>query len=296
MPYQSIFRPDLLAHRTILVTGGGTGIGRCTAHELASLGAHVTLVGRRPGPLQMTAAEITDDDGSADWHTCDIRDSEQVTAVVAAVVERHGPVHGLVNNAGGQFSSPLADMSQKGFEAVVRTNLVGGFLMAREVYSHSMRHHGGAVVNITADHSRGIPLMGHSSAARAAMANLTRTLAVEWAAEGVRVNAVAPGFVASSGYDTYDGEPFHELLTRLPELTLARRHGTESEISAAIVFLLSNAAAYITGQELLVAGGADLITGLWEVPDHQRLRPYDGFHRSAPPAALDTPSAGESAH
>lgn len=288
MPYQSIFRTDLMRHRVVVVTGGGTGIGRCTAHELAALGAHVTLVGRREGPLEATAGEIAEDGGSADWHHCDIRDAERVADVVAAIVERHGQIHALVNNAGGQYSSPLADISQKGFEAVVRTNLVGGFLMAREVHARSMREHGGAIVNITADHARGIPLMGHSSASRAAMANLTKTLAIEWAADGVRVNAVAPGFVASSGYDTYEGEPFHELLTRLPELTLARRHGTESEVSAAIVFLLSDAAAYITGQELLVAGGADLVSGLWPVTDHDRLPPYDGFHRGAPPAVLGT--------
>lgn len=288
MPYQSIFRSDLLAGRVVVVTGGGTGIGRCTAHELASLGAHVTLVGRRDGPLEGTAAEIAEDGGSVDWHPCDIRDGERVAEVAEAVVEAHGRIDGLVNNAGGQFSAPLAEMTQKGFETVVRTNLVGGFLLSREVHARSMRAHGGAIVNITADHARGIPLMGHSSAARAAMANLTRTLAVEWAADGVRVNAVAPGFVASSGYDTYGGEPFHELLATLPELTLARRHGTESEVSAAIVFLLSDAAAYITGQELLVAGGTDLVSGLWPVPAHDRMPPYHGFHRGAPPGALGT--------
>lgn len=286
MGYDSIFRPDLFAGQVVMVTGGGTGIGRCTAHELASLGAHVCLVGRRPEPLEATAGEIAEDGGTAEAHSCDIRDTEQVASVVTAIVDRHDRVHALVNNAGGQFSAPLAEMNQKGFETVVRTNLVGGFLVAREVHARSMRAHGGAIVNITADHTRGIPLMGHSAAARAGMANLTRTLAVEWAADGVRVNAVAPGFVASSGYDTYGGEPFHELLARLPELTLARRHGTESEISAAIAFLLSDAAAYITGQELVVAGGADLVSGLWPVPEHDRLAPYEGFHRSAPPTSL----------
>lgn len=286
MPYESIFRPDLFAGRVVVVTGGGTGIGRCTAHELAALGAHVTLVGRREQPLAATAEEIMEDGGSADWHSCDIRDGERVAEVAEAVVERHGGVHGLVNNAGGQFSAPLATMSQKGFETVVRTNLVGGFLMAREVHRAWMQAHGGAIVNVTADHARGIPLMAHSSAARAAMANLTRTMAVEWASDGVRVNAVAPGFVASSGYDTYEGEPFHDLLGKLPELTLARRHGTESEVSAAIVFLLGEAAAYITGQELLVAGGSDIVSGLWPVPDHDRTPPFQGFHRGAPPEAL----------
>ena len=293
MGYQSIFRPGLLGGRVVVVTGGGTGIGRCTAHELAALGAHVVLMGRRAGPLEATAQEICDDGGSAEWLTCDIRDEERVKASVASVTAAHGRIHGLVNNAGGQFSAPLADMALKGFETVVRTNLVGGFLMAREVYAHSMREHGGAIVNITADYERGIPFMGHSAAARAAMANLTRTLAIEWAASGVRVNAVAPGYIASSGYDTYEGEPFQELLGRLPAITLAQRHGTEAEVSAAIVFLLSDAAAYITGAELAVTGGADIVSGLFAVPPHERLPPFEGFHRSTRPTALGAPEPQE---
>ena len=290
MGYQSVFRQGLFGGRVVVVTGGGTGIGRCTAHELAALGAHIVLVGRRVGPLEKTAAEIGDDGGSAEWLSCDIRDEERVKATVSSVVEAHGRIHGLVNNAGGQFTAPLAEMSLKGFETVVRTNLVGGFLMAREVHAHCMRDHGGAIVNVTADYERGLPLMGHSAAARAAMANLTRTLAIEWAPSGVRVNAVAPGFIASSGYDTYEGEPFQELLGRLPAMTLAQRHGTESEVSAAIVFLLSDAAAYITGAELAVTGGSNIVSGLFDVPRHDRLPPFEGFHRSIRPAALEARS------
>ena len=119
------------------------------------------------------------------------------------------------------------------------------------------------------------------------MANLTRTLAVEWAIDGIRVNAVAPGFVASSGYDTYGDDPFGELLGRLPSLTLAQRHGTESELSAAVVFLLSPAAAYMTGQELIVAGGSDLVNGLLPIEPHDRMPPFEGFHRSTDPAAIE---------
>lgn len=108
MGYRSVFRADLFAGRVVIVTGGGTGIGRCTAHELAALGAHLTLLGRRAEPLRSVAAEISDDGGSADWHACDIRDEARVGEVVDATVERHGRVHGLVNNAGAQFSAPLA--------------------------------------------------------------------------------------------------------------------------------------------------------------------------------------------
>jgi citronellol/citronellal dehydrogenase len=219
----------------------------------------------------------------------DIRNTDAVDAAVGEVVVRHGRVDGLVNNAGGQFSALAVDITANGFDAVVRNNLLGGFLASKACYVASMRDNGGVIVNVTADHARGIPLMAHSSAARAGMANLTRTLAVEWATSGVRVNCVAPGFVASSGYDTYEGELFAERLHQLPRLTLAQRHGTESEISAAVTFLLSDAAAYITGHELLVAGGSDLVNGLLETPAHDRLPPYEGFHRSQAPTALADP-------
>lgn len=284
--YRSVFRDGLFEGRVAVITGGGTGIGRCIAHELSTLGATVVLWGRREDPLRQTVAEIEDDGGRASFVTGDIRSADSVDAAVDTVVSQHGRVDMLVNNAGGQFSALAVDISANGFDAVMRTNLLGGFLVSRACYLRSMQERGGVIVNVTADHARGIPLMSHSSAARAGMANLTRTLAVEWAASGVRVNSVAPGFVASSGYDTYEGEPFHERLAQLPRLTLAQRHGTESEVSAAVVFLLSDAAAYITGQELLVAGGSDLVNGLLDTAPHDRLPPFSGFHRSTAPAAL----------
>jgi citronellol/citronellal dehydrogenase len=287
--YRSVFRDGLFAGRTVIVTGGGTGIGRCIAHELASLGASVVIWGRREDPLRKTVAEIEDDGGVASYVLGDIRNAEAVDAALGEVVARHGRVDGLVNNAGGQFSALAVDISANGFDAVVRNNLLGGFLVSKASYVAWMRDHGGAIVNVTADHARGIPLMAHSSAARAGTANLTRTLAVEWASSGVRVNCVAPGFVASSGYDTYEGELFAERLHQLPRLTLAQRHGTESEVSAAVTFLLSDAAAYITGHELLVAGGSDLVNGLLETPPHDRLPAYEGFHRSQAPTALADP-------
>ncbi|HFE44521.1 MAG TPA: SDR family NAD(P)-dependent oxidoreductase, partial [Nannocystis exedens] len=160
MHFRSIFRADLFKDQTHLVTGGGSGIGRCTAHELAGLGAHVVLLGRKEDKLVRTAAEITEDGGAASWRSCDIREEAQVRSAVASIVQERGRIHGLVNNAGGQFPAPLAAISQRGFETVVRTNLVGGFLMSREVYSQSMAAHGGAIVNIVADMWFGMPGMG----------------------------------------------------------------------------------------------------------------------------------------
>ena len=287
MPYRSVFRSDLFAGQSIVVTGGGSGIGRCTAHELAALGAHVTLVGRKPERLERVAGEIRDDGGSADFDALDIREEARVAEVVKGIVARRGRVHGLVNNAGGQFPSPLAMINQKGFETVVRTNLVGGFLVARELFMQGMRDHGGSIVNIVADMWRGMPGMGHSGAARAGMVNLTQTMAVEWAPAGVRVNAVAPGWVASSGLDTYTG-PAKSLIPRLPAMVPLGRLATEAEVSSAICFLLSEGAAFITGETVKVDGAAPLASLHWPMPTggKSKSEPYQGFHRGVVPKVL----------
>ncbi|WP_026145421.1 SDR family oxidoreductase, partial [Pseudomonas asplenii] len=262
MAYASVFKPDLFNGQTILVTGGGSGIGRCTAHELAALGAHVLLVGRKAEKLQRVADEIAEDGGRAAWRCCDIRDEDAVKQLVAGLLAEHGPIHGLVNNAGGQYPAPLASISQKGFETVMRTNLVGGFLVAREVFNQSMSRHGGSIVNMLADMWGGMPGMGHSGAARAGMDNFTKTAAFEWGATGVRVNAVAPGWIASSGMDTYEGA-FKKVIPTLREYVPLKRIGTESEVSAAIVFLLSPAAAFISGTTLRIDGAASLGSRAW---------------------------------
>lgn len=285
MPYRSVFRSELFAARTILVTGGGSGIGRCIAHELTALGARVVIAGRKRDKLERTAAEIRAEGGAVELETFDIREENEVKSVVASVVERNGRIDGLVNNAGGQFPAPLALINRKGFETVVRTNLVGGFLVAREVFTQSMREHGGAIVNIVADMWNGMPGMGHSGAARAGMANLTKTAAVEWAPAGVRVNAVAPGWVASSGLDTYEG-PVKAMIPKLREAVPLKRLATEAEISAAVCFLLSEAAAFVTGATLRVDGGAPLHSAIWPMPDHDRSRPFQGFHLAVEPEVL----------
>ncbi len=159
------------------VTGGGSGIGRCVAHEPAALGATVVISGRSVDKLERVAAEIREDGGQVDTRAFDIRDEDQVRAAVAGVVAAHGRIHGLVNNAGGQFPATLQSISKRGFETVIATNLIGGFLMAREVFVQSMQAHGGTIVNLSADMWNGMPGMGHSGAARAGMVNLTKTVA-----------------------------------------------------------------------------------------------------------------------
>lgn len=302
MPFDSIFRPGLFAGQTHVVTGAGSGIGRCTAHELASLGATVVLVGRKPDKLERVRDEIADAGGTAHAVPCDIREEPQVQAMVEAALERTGRIDGLVNNAGGQFAAPLASISGKGWETVVRTNLTGGFLCARECYTRWMNEHGGVIVNIVADMWGSMPGMGHSGAARAGMVSFTETAAIEWAASGVRVNAVAPGWIASSGFDTYP-EWMHRFLRLLSLAVPLQRLGTESEVSSAICFLLSPAAAFISGIVLRVDGAAPnakLASPLsamaadaeraaaegrqpWPLPAHDRSQPWNGFHLAEEP-------------
>lgn len=285
MNYQSVFRPGLFKGQVVIVTGGGSGLGRCTAHELASLGAHVVIVGRNDEKLQKVRAEILEDGGLVSTQVCDIREEAQVIGVIDAVLAGHGRIDGLVNNAGGQYRAPMKSISTKGFEAVVRNNLTGGFIFMRETYNRWMGDHGGAIVNIIADIWNGWPDFAHSAASRGGMLTLTETAACEWATSGVRVNTVAPGGIASSGFDTYAPEAKSKILEFPPQVPL-QRFGTESEISAAIVYLLSPAAAYITGSCLRVDGGTPNARSTWKLAPAQRSESFNGFHRSEPPELL----------
>jgi citronellol/citronellal dehydrogenase len=286
MGYQSVFRPDLFRGQTVVVTGGGSGIGRCTAHELASLGAHVVLVGRKQEKLDRVGGEIREDSGDCSTAAFDIRDEEAVKAGVKQVVAGRGAIHGLVNNAGGQYPSPLMAINKNGWEAVVANNLTGGFLVAREVFNQSMKKSGGAIVNIVADMWGGMPGMGHSGAARAGMVNFTETASVEWASFGVRVNAVAPGWIASSGLDQYDPAVMKDHILKLRHHVPLKRLGEEAEVSAAIVFLLSPGAAYVSGATLTVDGASSRNSRLFPMPEHERSKPFTGFHRAVKPRAL----------
>jgi len=289
MGYRSAFAPGLMAGRVALVTGGGSGIGRCTAHELAALGARVALLGRKADKLLAVQAEITQDGGLASTHVCDIRQEDVVRQVVAEVLAVHGRIDALVNNAGGQYITPLAQTSAKGWQAVIDTNLTGGFLVARECYLQAMQQHGGAIVNIVADMWGSMPGMGHSGAARAGMVSFTETAALEWARDGVRVNAVAPGYIASSGMDHYPPEQGPRLRAMAATVPLGR-FGNEAETSAGIVFLLSPAASFISGTVLRIDGARPQGRLGWDVrhadaaaPPRDAVRPFEGFHRAVVP-------------
>jgi len=238
----------------VLVTGGGSGIGRCTAHELASLGADLALVGRKMEKLETVKAEIEQTCSvKISLHSCDIREEDRVRETVADVLAAHGKINHLINNAGGQFPSPLNMISGKGFETVVRNNLTGGFLMAREVFNQYMMLHLGeadmSITNIIADMWNGMPGMGHSGAARAGMLNFSETASNEWAP--VRVNAVAPGYIETEMTDSLPDKVKEGILGQVP----LGRMGQPKDIARTVGFLAHPESDYITGQVLNVDGG-----------------------------------------
>jgi len=282
MGYNSIYKESLFEGKNIIVTGGGSGIGRCAAHELSALGANVIIVGRKVEKLQQVSTEIEEDGGKVDYFSCDIREEDSVKAMIKQIIAKHGHINGLVNNAGGQFPSPLASINQKGWETVVRTNLTGGFLVAREVYTQSMSKNGGSIVNIVADMWGGMPGMGHSGAARAGMVNFTQTAAIEWGVSGVRVNAIAPGWIASSGMDSYPPHMKPYILS-LKDAVPLKRVGTESEISSVICFLLSEGANFISGDCIRIDGAASQGSRVWPLPNAKNSESYNGFHRATTP-------------
>ena len=289
MRYRSVFRPGLFDGQTVIVTGGGSGIGRCTAHELAALGADVVIIGRNEEKLATVRAEIAEDGGRASAIVCDIRDEAAVINTIESVLATHGRIDGLVNNAGGQYRAALKTISTKGFEAVMRNNLTGGFIFMREVYTRWMESNGGAIVNMIADIWHGWPNYSHSGAARGGMHTLSESAACEWAAAGVRVNTVAPGAIASSGLDTYDAQDTAYIQNEIVSKVPLQRFGTESETAAAIVFLLSPAAAFITGSCIRIDGGAPNAREIWgKLEQSDKSRPFNGFHRAALPEILST--------
>jgi citronellol/citronellal dehydrogenase len=276
--YSSIFRNDLFTGKTFVVTGAGSGIGRCTAHELASLGASIVLIGRNVEKLAAVDHELKTafPDVKTSKHSCDIRLEDAVEEAMTQAFEIHGRFDGLVNNAGGQFPMPLEYISLKGWEAVLKTNLTGGFIMAKAVHALWMKNNGGAIVNIIADMWSGMPGMGHSGAARAGMLNFT-------------VNAVAPGWIASSGLDTYD-EATKTQMRNLRDKVPLKRLGMEAEVSAAIVYLLSPAANFITGTCLRVDGGVPNARHTWPAQPAQAtdsIKAFDGFHLAKLPKMLE---------
>lgn len=251
-----------MSHKVAIVTGGGTGIGNAIAIALMHCGADVVIASRDQRHLDEGTERCRANGARIPMaRVCDIRKPDDVAALVEATRERFGRIDILVNNAGGQFPQRAEQYSINGWNAVINTNLNGTWYMTQAVGRQMIAAGGGAIVNIIANYHRGIPGSAHTSAARAAVANLTKTLAVEWGQHGVRINAVAPGPIAASGFTTrYDPK----VIDRAQSLPLARL-GTVEEVAAAVVFLASPASSWTTGITLDVNGGQHLAGDTWVV-------------------------------
>jgi NAD(P)-dependent dehydrogenase (short-subunit alcohol dehydrogenase family) len=269
-----IFRDDLLAGKVAVVTGGGTGIGVACARELGRLGATVVIASRKEENVRPAAKGLTEELGrEVQGELCDIRDRDACAALVQGVLERHGRLDLLVNNGGGQFFSPAEQITPRGWDAVVATNLTGTWNLTRAVADAWMLAHGGSIVNITMLAKRTFPGMAHSVAARAGVEAMTRTLAIEWAARGVRLNCVAPGFVASSGLRRYPQGI--GIVEQMKSLVPMKRLASCEEIAWWVTLLATPAGDYVTGQVLTVDGGKELWGDYWPIPDPPGMTPVE---------------------
>jgi citronellol/citronellal dehydrogenase len=249
------FAPDLLQGKVALVTGGGTGMGRATALELARCGASVVVLGRRLEPLQSCAAEIEALGGTALAMTADIREPEQIETAMQRIKRESGRLDILVNNAGGQFVAPARDLNNKGFETVIRNNLIGTWQVTRAVADHFMLANGGSIVFVTACVRSGLSGFVHTAAARGGVLAMMKTLAFEWAEYGIRLNCVAPGTIKTEGMGHYPIAP--EQWLKLNRNVLGHM-GDVEDVAGAIVFLSSPLGKFVTGEEWYIDGGETL--------------------------------------
>ncbi|KAI8492404.1 hypothetical protein Bbelb_298570 [Branchiostoma belcheri] len=313
---RSAFRQGLFTDKVAIVTGGGTGIGKAITKELLYLGCKVMIASRSEEKVRTAAEEMssqipTDSSAQVRALQCNIRKEQDVKNLFSKTIGEFGKLDFLVNNAGGQFPSPAAHISLKGWNAVVDTNLNGTFLCCREAYHSWMAENGGVIVNIIADMWKGFPLMSHTGAARAAVDNLTKSLALEWAANGIRINSVAPGSsiysdTAARNYSASENvflrevpnipakrlgkpeegtvystsaarnyDPSFKIFENQVPFIPVKRLGNPCEVSTAVCFLLSPSSAFITGETIKVDGGQSLYRNSFNIPDHNKQPAYD---------------------
>jgi NAD(P)-dependent dehydrogenase (short-subunit alcohol dehydrogenase family) len=256
-----IFREDLLKGQICVVSGAGTGLGKATAIELASLGATVIACGRRPEPIEETVAMIRAAGGTAECEAMDIRDADVVDALFDGVLERHGRVDVLVNNAGGQFMSPAEAITPKGFRTVIELNVQGTWQMTHAAATKAfIPQRSGKVVSVTLSPHHGMPGMAHSGAARAAVENMMRTLSIEWARFNIRLCAVAAGQFDTEVLRTKYPPQVSENVSRTVPL---QRLGTPEEMAWMIAYLASPAGDFLSGCVITIDGARDNWFGAW---------------------------------
>jgi len=252
-----VFGQKLLAGKTAIVTGGGSGINLAIARRFASQGASVALIGRTKEKLETAAEEMRKAGGTASGHPADVRDYEALAAAIKSARDEHGEIDLVVCGAAGNFPAPALGMSANGFKAVVDIDLLGTFNTCRAAFEH-LRRPGASIINISATQAFiPMPLQAHVCAAKAGVDMLTRCLAIEWGVEGVRVNSIAPGAV-----DDTEGmnrlAPTPEIKKQIARSIPLKRFATKDEIADLALFLSSDAAQFITGTVVVCDGGQSL--------------------------------------
>jgi NAD(P)-dependent dehydrogenase (short-subunit alcohol dehydrogenase family) len=247
-----------VADRTAIVTGASSGIGRSIAERFAADGADVTICSREQANVDPVADGINEGDGGRALAVeCDVRDPEAVGAMIEATVEEFGDLDTLVNNAGASFMATFQDISENGWKTIVDINLHGTYHCSQLAGEHMREHDGGVIVNMASVAGQfGAAYMSHYGAAKAAVINLTKTLAWEWAGDGIRVNCIAPGFVATPGVAEQMGVEAEDI----DRETVDKRIGTVEEIADLTQFLVSPAASYLVGETVIAAGKPRLET------------------------------------
>lgn len=264
------FRDGLLRGQVALVSGAGRGIGKAIAFQLARLGARIAICGRNAERLEATGESLRNLGADVLVRPTTIRDAEEVARLVDEVYARFGRLDILVNNAGGQFPQAAIDFSVKGWNAVIDTNLNGSWYMMQAA-AKRWRDTGtsGSIVNIVAVVWRGMPGVAHTCAARAGVIYLSKTLAIEWAPLGIRVNCVAPGAISTEGMQVYPDEARREL----PNANLMRRFGDVQDVADAVTYLAGPSGSFITGEALVVDGGNQVWGDQWTIPRPEWFAP-----------------------
>ncbi|MFT3792258.1 MAG: SDR family oxidoreductase [Rudaea sp.] len=265
----TVYRPDLFARQTLLVTGGGGGIGRAVALLCARLGARVIICGRTSAKLERVAAFAQARGADVRTIVADVREHAQVDRLFAQIETQCGRLDGVISSAGGQFAQPAIDYSPNGWNAVIANNLNASWFVMQRAARHWRERGGpGSIVNVVVVTERGIPGIAHSVAARAGVIGAMRTVAVEWAPLGIRVNCVAPGLTATEGLDVYPPEAREEF----PLANPLKRPGMPMEIAQGCVYLTAPSGSFVTGEVLTIDGGGRLWGELWTAgrPDHFR--------------------------
>ena len=267
MTSHPVFRDGLLDGQVGIITGGATGIGLGISSTLAQLGMHVVLASRKPEHLQPAVDALIAAGGKASAVQVDVRDRERVQAMAKEVHDAHGRIDLLVNNAAGNFYEKSEKLSEKAWRAVIEIDLFGTFYCTQAVFPYMKEQGGGRIVSTSMTlHYRGWPLMAHATAAKAGVDALTRTLAVEWAEHGIRINAIAPGPIPTEGvrkaFTPPPGAPVPDLFSvdkAMDAFAKAsiplQRWGTPDDIGQMVAYLASPAGDWITGAIFVIDGG-----------------------------------------